>query len=477
MLQLGTKIKRNQEIRRITLNKSDLLKYVDSISQEIFDVSLELWNNPEISEEEEESSKLFKEVLKSYDFKIRDIEDSGYAFLAEYGEGSPVIAILGEYDALPGLSQDLDTKFNPLVEDGPGHGCGHNLLGSASLGAALAAKKYLDETKSEGTIRFYGCPEEETLLGKVKMAKVGAFDGNDIALSWHPMNTNVAINEGFLANNSIKFKFHGVSAHAAQSPEAGRSALDAVELMNSGANYLREHVIDSARIHYTITNAGGAPNIVPKEAESWYFVRAPKRKDVEEITERLIKVAKGAAMMTETRVEHEILGGCYEKLPNDVLFDLTYKNMIEVGVPEYTEEELNFAKEIQESLDPDKLEAEIVKFGLAGDENQYLHQEVMDKEDVGLVDLAGSSDSGDVSWLVPMNLFLTASWPLGVPAHSWQATASSGSTMGNKGMLYATKIFSAMIYDLLNDPKLVKEAKEEFSERTKKIKYKSPLEQ
>lgn len=459
------------------MNKSDLLKYIDDISQEIVDVSLELWNNPEISEEEKESSQLFKEVLKSYDFRIKDIEDSGYAFLAEYGEGSPVIALLGEYDALPGLSQELDTEFNPVVDGGPGHGCGHNLLGSASLGAALAVKKYLDKTKGEGTIRFYGCPEEETLLGKVKMAKVGAFDGNDIALSWHPMNTNVAINEGFLANNSIKFKFHGVSAHAAQSPEAGRSALDAVELMNSGANYLREHVIDSARIHYTITNAGGAPNIVPKEAESWYFVRAPKRKDVEEITERLIKVAKGAAMMTETRVEYEILGGCYEKLPNDVLFDLTHKNMEEIGVPEYTEEELDFAKEIQESLDPDKVEAEIVKFGLTDSSNQYLHQEVMAKEDTDLVEMAGSSDSGDVSWLVPMNLFLTATWPLGVPAHSWQATASSGSSMGNKGMLYAAKIFSGMVYDLLNDPKLVEEAKEEFSERTKKVKYKSPLEQ
>ncbi|NLJ97842.1 MAG: amidohydrolase [Tissierellia bacterium] len=457
------------------MDKLDVLNYLDEISEEVVEVSLEIWNNPETSENEVKAFNLFKEVLKSYDFRITDIEDSGYAFVAEYGSGSPVIAVLGEYDALPGLSQKLDTKFNPVVENGPGHGCGHNLLGSAGLGSVLAIKKYLDETKKSGTIRFYGCPEEETLLGKVKMAKVGAFDDCDIALSWHPMNANVAIDEAFLSNNSIKFKFNGISAHAAQSPESGRSALDAVELMNVGANYLREHVIDSARIHYTITNAGGAPNIVPKEAESWYFVRAPYRKDVEEITERLIKVAKGAAMMTETTVEHTILGGCYEKLPNNVLFDLTYKNMMEIPTPEYTEEELEFAKTIQESLDPDKVDAEIKKYGLLSDEKQYIHQGVVDKDKVGSVVVSGSSDSGDVSWLVPMNLFLTATWPLGVPAHSWQATASSGSSMGNKGMIYAAKIFSGMMYDLLNDPKLVEEAKEEFEKRTKKSKYKSPL--
>ncbi len=456
------------------MNKSDVLKYLNDISEEVKELSLKVWNNPETSGNEKESSNLFRKVLKSYGFEIKEIDGMGNAFIGEYGSGSPVIAVLGEYDALPGLSQSLDTRFNPVEVNGPGHGCGHNLLGSAALGSVLAIKKYLEETNTSGTVRFYGCPEEETLLGKVKMAKTGAFDGCDLALSWHPMNANVAIDKAFLANNSIKFKFHGISAHAAQSPESGRSALDAVELMNVGANYLREHVIDSARIHYTITNAGGAPNIVPKEAESWYFVRAPYRKDVEEITERLFKIAKGAALMTETTVEYEVLGGCYEKLPNNVLYDLTHKNMVEIGAPSYTEEELKFAKNIQESLDPKLVEAEIKKY-IDSDEKVFLHQEVLEKEKVSSVVVSGSSDSGDVSWLMPMNLFLTATWPLGVPAHSWQATSSSGSSMGLKGMMYAAEVFTGMMYDLLNDQKLVEEAKAEFNKRTENRKYVSPL--
>jgi len=451
-----------------------VLKYLEDISEEVKEVSLKVWNNPETSGNEKDSSSLFRKVLKSHGFEIKEIDGMENAFIGEYGKGSPVIAVLGEYDALPGLSQSLDTKFNPVEINGPGHGCGHNLLGSAALGSVLAVKKYLEETKASGTVRFYGCPEEETLIGKVKMIKAGAFDGCDLALSWHPMNANVAIDKAYLANSSIKFKFHGISAHAAQSPESGRSALDAVELMNVGANYLREHVIDSARIHYTITNAGGAPNIVPKEAESWYFVRAPYRKDVEEITERLFKIAKGAAMMTETTVEYEILGGCYEKLPNNVLYDLTHKNMVEIGVPSYTDEELEFAKTIQETLESNLVEAEIKKY-IDSDEKIFLHQEVLDKDKVDSVVVSGSSDSGDVSWIMPMNLFLTATWPLGVPAHSWQATSSSGSSMGLKGMIYAAEIFTGMMYDLLNNPKLVEEAKNEFNKRTEKRKYISPL--
>lgn len=458
------------------MNKTDVLKYLGTIKSEVQDVSFKVWSNPEISGEEKESANLFRKVLKNNGFKIKEITGMEHAFIAEYGSGSPVIAVLGEYDALPGLSQKVDTKFNPVEQNGHGHGCGHNLLGGGALGAVLAIKKYLDEMKVNGTIRFYGCPEEETLAGKVKMIKTGAFEGCDVALSWHPMSANTALNKAFLANNSIKFRFYGISSHAGQSPEAGRSALDAVELMNVGANYLREHVIDKARIHYTITNAGGAPNIVPKEAESWYFVRAPYRKDVEEITERLFKVAEGAAMMTETTVEYEVISGCYEMLPNQVLFDLTYKNMVEIGPPTYTEQELTFAKAIQETLDPNMLENEIKKFmPLDSVEKIYIHQEVLEKEKADSVVVAGSSDSGDVSWIMPMNLFLTACFPLGVANHSWQATASSGSSIGMKGMFYAAQIFTGMMYDLLNDPNIVADAKAEFNKRTEKRKYISPL--
>lgn len=457
------------------MKKLDVLNYLESISDEIKEVSLNIWNNPEISGQEGSSANLYRKKLLESGFVITEVEGMEHAFFAEYGNGSPVIAVQGEYDALPGLSQSLDTEYKPVVENGAGHGCGHNLLGSAALGSVLAIKKYMEETGIKGTVRFYGCPEEETLVGKVKMIKAGAFEGCDLALSWHPMNVNTALNGSFLANNSIKFKFHGISAHAAASPESGRSALDAVELMNVGANYLREHIIDSARIHYTITNAGGAPNIIPKEAESWYFVRAPHRKDVEEITRRLFEIAKGAAMMTETTVDWNILGGCYEMLPNTVLFDLTHKNMLEVGVPEYTDEELKFAKEIQESLDPKLVEGEVRKFLTSHDGDMYIYEGVLDKEKSASVPLSGSSDSGDVSWIMPMNLFLTATWPLGVPAHSWQATSASGSSMGQKAMLYAAEIFSGMMYDILNDPSIAKEASEEFNMRTKNQKYVSPL--
>lgn len=457
------------------MNKSDLLNYLGEISDEVTEVSLNVWSNPETSGNEGSAANLYRKKLKEYGFTIHEVEGVEHAFYAECGTGYPVIAVQGEYDALPGLSQCLDTVYNPVEENGAGHGCGHNMLGAAALGSVLAIKKYLDETGIGGTVRFYGCPEEETLVGKVKMIKAGAFDGCDLALSWHPMNVNTALERSFLANNSIKFRFHGISSHAAVSPEAGRSALDAVEIMNVGANYLREHMIDSARLHYTITNAGGAPNIIPKEAESWYFVRAPHRKDVEDITRRLFKVAEGAAMMTETTVDWEILGGCYEMLPNKVLFDLTYKNMVEIGAPEYTEEEREFAEKIQKSLDPKLVEGERRKFGESTDEEMYIYEGVLDKDKADTVMVAGSSDSGDVSWIMPMNLFLTATWPLGVPAHSWQATASSGSPMGQKAMLYAAEILSGMMYDILNDPSIAKEAVEEFNERTKKQKYESPL--
>lgn len=459
------------------MEKVDVLRYLDDIKEKIDQVCLAIWNQPELSQQEEKSAELYRQELSKHGFQIKEVGNSlPHAFYAEYGSGSPVIAVLAEYDALPGLSQKVDVKPNPAVPGGPGHGCGHNLLGAAAFGAALAIKSYLEKTKKQGTVRFYGCPEEELLVGKVKMIKAGAFAGCDLALSWHPMNVNAALETAYLANNSLKFRFQGISAHAAQSPESGRSALDAVELMNVGANYLREHVIQEARIHYTITNAGGSPNIVPKEAESWYYVRAPHRNDVESITARLIKIAEGAALMTETKVEYEILGGCYELLPNRVLFDLTYANMQEIDPPSYTQEELDFAQALQDSLDSKLVQGELDKFVPgSGTDAPAIFQGVLDQEQAGLVNIAGSSDSGDVSWLMPMNLFLTATWPLGVPAHSWQATAASGSTLGLKGMHYAAQIMAGMIYDLLNDADLVKRAKEEFAERTAGQKYESPL--
>ena len=458
------------------MNKKDLLNYLESITSEVNKVNLEIWENPELSGEESESANLYRRVLKDKGFKIVNTPGMDHAFYAEYGSGYPVIALLGEYDALPGLSQTVTTEFNPVEKNGPGHACGHNMLGAAPFGAALAIKEYIDKTNTSGTIRFYGCPEEETLIGKGKMIQSGAFQGCDLALSWHPMAVNSAIKEAFLAMNTMKFKFHGISAHAAQSPESGRSALDAVELMNTGVNYMREHVIEKARIHYTITNAGGAPNIVPAEAESWYYVRAPKRKDVEDISERIYDAARGAALMTGTEVEIENLGGCYEILPNEVLFDLTYKNMNEVDLPEYSEDELKYAKDLQDTIDPKLVGLEKQKYLGRDDSDIVIYEGVVEEEDISKVVVAGSSDSGDVSWIMPMNLFITSTWPLGVANHSWQATSAAGSSVGTKGMMYASSIFTGMVFDMLNDNSIVEKAKDEFNKRTEKNEYKSPLE-
>lgn len=458
------------------MNKTEVLDYLHTQKDTITALAQKIWNQPETAENEAFAAHLYRQELEKAGFTFKDIklDNLNHAFVAEYGKGAPVIAILGEYDALPGLSQKAETQRAPVEKDAPGHGCGHNLLGAAGFGAALALKEYLDKSGKSGTIRYYGCPEEETLVGKVKMLLTDCFDGCDLALSWHPMTANAPLQECYLANNSIKFQFHGISAHASASPEAGRSALDAVELMNVGANYLREHITEKARLHYTITNAGGAPNIVPPEAESWYYVRAPRRKDVQEITERLVDIARGAALMTGTTMDVKTVSGCYEYLTNNVLFDVTHKNMQEVPRPTYTEAELDFAQKLQASLNPSVLAGEKAKI-MGGDEDIALHQGVLEKADCAKVMVAGSSESGDVSWNMPMNVFLTATWPIGVAAHTWQATASSGASIGLKSMLYSAGVIAATAFDLLNDEQLVLDAKAEFERRTSKEKYKNPL--
>ncbi|MDW7671670.1 MAG: amidohydrolase [Bacillota bacterium] len=457
------------------MNKEQVLESLDSMETLINDINLSIWANPEVAGKEQKSADLYRKALQDHGFTLVEVEGMPHAFYGEYGTGSPVIAVLGEYDALPGLSQALDVTFNPVTPDGPGHGCGHNLLGAAPFGAALAVKKYLEATGQPGTIRYYGCPEEETLVGKVKMIRAGAFDGCDLALSWHPMTVNAPMHSAFLALDSMKFRFKGISAHAGQSPESGRSALDAVELMNVGANYLREHVIEKARIHYTITNAGGAPNIIPKDAESWYFVRAPHRKDVADISARLMNIARGAALMTDTQVEMDVLGGCYEYLPNQVLLDLTQRNMTEAALPAYTEAERELAASLQKTVDAKQVALERRKYLGETEGDTAMFEGVMTIEEGKKVAVSGSSDSGDVSWIMPMNLFLASTWPLGITNHSWQATAAAGSTLGTKGMMYAARVFAGMMVDLFNNTLLVDAAVSEFKDRTKDHPYVSPL--
>ena len=317
-----------------------------------------LWNNPETGGQEQRSSAYLKDILEKEGFTIKTDEHLPYAFCAEYGTGKPVIAITAEYDALPGLSQKVSDKKDPIEAGGPGHGCGHNLLGSAAITAAIAVKRFLEQEQVPGTLRLYGCPEEELLSGKVKMAYYHMFDGCDAAVTWHPSSTNMVHDRAYLASASAHFYFKGRTAHAAFAPEQGRSALDAVELMNVGSNYLREHVIDHTRIHYSTDSGDFAPNIVPDKANAWYYVRAPHLSDVKETMLRIEKIAQGAALMTETEVEIVPDCGCSELLENTAYADLTYANIAEAEAPQYTEDELLFAKKLQESLNQGIMEKE-----------------------------------------------------------------------------------------------------------------------
>ena len=421
-----------------------------------------LWDNPEVGGTEVKSAEYMRNLLRDAGFAIVNEEMLPHAFYAEYGSGHPVIAILGEYDALPGLSQHRDmVEKDPIVAGGPGHGCAHNLLGSAAATAAIALKNIMEQEKLPGTIRFYGCPEEELLSGKVKMAYYGMFKGCDLAISWHPNTGNIALDNSYLACAYAKFYFTGTTAHAAFAPHLGRSAVDAMELMNVGVNYLREHVIDSARIHYATDSCGYPPNIVPGHAVNWYCIRAPKMADVRSILKRIEKIAQGAALMTETEVEIKIEHGCCEYLPNTRFTDLTHAVMKEIAPPTYTPNELQFAAHLQSTVSPAAVKADTDAYGKI----EILHSSVASREQGRIIRMNASSDSGDVSYMMPMNLFTTACFPFGVAPHTWQATASAGSNFGAKGALYAAKIIAGTAYTLLTQPDKTEAILQEYKDQ------------
>ncbi len=437
-----------------------------------------IWSYAEAAMDEYRSASCQADYLEGLGFSIeRNAGGMPTAFVASFGTGAPVIGILGEYDALPGLSQQVDPMQNPVTKGAPGHGCGHNLLGVAALGAAAALKSAMEAGEIKGTVRYYGCPAEETLTGKVFMVKAGLFDDVDMAITWHPGSLNSMWVGSDQAMNSAKFRFFGRTAHAAGDPWNGRSALDAVELMNVGANFLREHIITDGRVHYVITNGGKAPNIVPDEAEVWYYVRAPKRYQVEEIYDRLVKIAEGAVLMTETRMEIEFLSGCYNTLHNNVIGDVIFEKMKEVGAPVFTEEDIAFAKEIAKSFPPRQREAAIQKHTpevAAKLKDKYLCDIVIDPRGKGQVS-GGSTDVADVSWVTPTAQFTTACDALGTAGHSWQFTAASGMGIGHKGMLAAAKIMALAAEEFYKKPELVEKAKEEFAAVVAAEPYKSPL--
>jgi aminobenzoyl-glutamate utilization protein B len=456
----------------------EVIEWLEERQPRFIGMSDEIWANPQLGLEEATACRIQTEDLERDGFTITpNVGGMPTAFVAEWsqGDGGPVIGFLGEYDALPGLSQKNQDEQDPIVKDGPGHGCGHNLLGTASLAAASVVKAWLQHTGSPATIRYYGCPAEETCEGKVFMARAGAFDDLDMALTWHPGSTNTVWAGSSLAVNNIKYRFKGRTAHAAANPESGRSSLDAVELMNVGVNYLREHMPEKARIHYVITKGGGAPNVVPDDCEVWYFIRSPERSQVEELTARVRNIAEGAALMTETTLEVTFVSGAYNMLSNDVIGDHMMEVLEELGPLEFTKEEHAYARRIVDAFPPelrsqilasDKLPEDLIDQALNGDV-----WPIRDRGDV----LPGSTDVSDVSWITPTAQITTTTWALAIPGHSWAVTATGAMSIGHKGMIHAAKVMAITAADFIADPSLLEKARTEFTTSTDKRPYQCPI--
>lgn len=445
------------------MSKVELYAKVDAQYDSMKDMAQKIWAYAETAHKEFKSSALQKEHLASLGFAIKEVPNMPTAFIAECGEGHPIVGLLGEYDALPGLSQKVSLVQEPVEAGAPGHGCGHNNLGTGCVGAAVALKEIMEAEGLKGTIRYYGCPAEELLVGKPMMAAEGVFDDLDACLSWHPANHNEVVTFTSLAVKSIKFKFKGIAAHAAMAPHMGRSALDAVEIMNVGANYLREHVEDSIRLHYCITNGGAVPNSVPAEAEVWYMVRAPKYEQVQSVVDRLMKCAEGAAHMTETTFTTELLSGCYDMVVNKDLSELFHQNLVEVGAPKFDEEDYTFAAELIKDI-PDNVRTAVMGSYYVTPE-QCAGKVMMD--DIQCNNnwdkcMPGSFDHGDVSQIVPFAYLFLASSPVGIAGHTWRVTAGAGHKMCATAMVCGAKVMAGTVYDLLVNPELVEKAKASF---------------
>ena len=462
--------------------KGIILDQIKQQDEELSYVAKEIWDHPQVALQETFAAQLLADRMAADGFSLTwGAGGMPTAFVAEWGEGFPVIGFLGEYDALPGLSQALSSEKSPLDVGGPGHGCGHNLFGTACMASVMALKTAMQEKQIDGTIRFYGCPAEETLVGKTFMARDGVFDDLDAAISWHPNDTNIIWNGSSLAMNSFKVDFHGVAAHAGSSPWLGRSALDAVMLMDAGVNYMREHIPQESRIHSVVTSGGQAPNVVPAFAQVWYFVRAPHREQVEEMYRWMQDIAKGAALMTGTSHEIELITGCYEILPNSVMSDLLYEKMAEVDDMRFTAQERQFARELQATFPDGSVQRAYdwtqISSGAPLDPAEIedpLWERVVPHSPTPPL-LSGSTEVADVSWITPTGQLTTTCWPLGTPGHSWQTVASSGSSIGAKGMIFAAKSMALAGLDLLTKPGLLAEAQAEFERVRGGKDYVTPL--
>jgi len=456
-------------------------KWIEENREKFIKISDKIWEYAETGLEEYKSSELLIKTLEKDGFEVKkETADMKTSFVASYGESFPIIAILGEYDALPGLSQAAEPIRKPIQEGTPGHGCGHNLLGTGSLAAVMAVKKAIENGEVKGTVRYYGCPAEETFNAKGYMVNAGLFEDVDISLTWHPGFLNMLNAMSALAMNSVIFRFYGKTAHAAGDPQNGRSALDAVELMNIGVNYMREHMINDARVHYIITNGGKAPNVVPDEAEAWYFVRAPQRHQVDNLYERVVNIAKGATLMTETEMEIDFLSGTYNAVYNEVVQEVISSKLNEVGSPKFDSTDKKFAKVLIKTLPPNTMEGymklippdlmDLAKAVL----NQPLNKVIIPPMGRGQT-LPGSTDVADITWKVPCAEFMTACEVMGSPGHSWQNVATSGMSIGHKGMLTAGKVLTLSALEFMDNTDLLEKAWNEFNNVHKDNRYTSPF--
>lgn len=451
----------------IFAQKTDLLKQraieqVDSIEAVIEEMAIKLWEYSETALQETQSAKLLVSKLDEAGFNIEtNVADMPTAFVATYGSGSPVIGILAEYDALPGVGNQAVPQRKPRT-DGltSGHGCGHNLFGAASVGGAIALKVIMEENNLKGTLKLFGTPAEETVVGKVYMVKAGIFDRLDAVLEWHPDAENEVRNQPGRAMNSFEVEFFGRSAHSSADPWNGRSALDAVELMNYGVNLMREHIKPTARIHYVIPNAGEAPNVVPEYAKVWYYVRDINRDEVKKYYERILKIAEAAAIATETTHKVYLITGVHEYLLNRPLQEALQKNLELVGAPQFTEEEQEFARSLQRFVNK---------------EEKGFNEKINALPDKPGEVEGGSTDVAEVSWIVPTAGFYVTTAAEDIPWHNWSTTACHGTRAGRKGAVVAAKVIAATGIDLLTNRTLLEEAKSFFLKAKDGKPYKSPI--
>ncbi|WP_298733474.1 amidohydrolase [uncultured Chitinophaga sp.] len=437
--------------KNVQVLKQTVISNLQSGYDQYRQTALQIWNYAEVGYKEYKSTALLQQTLKDNGFSVdTGVAEIPTAFVATYGSGKPVIGILAEFDALPGLSQEAVPERKPIAGKAAGHACGHHLFGVAAVAAGIELKKLIANGQLKGTVKVYGCPAEEGGSGKVYMVRAGLFNDVDAVIHWHPGDRNAVSLGRSMANISAKFRFTGLSAHAAAAPEKGRSALDGVEAMDYMVNMMREHIPSSTRIHYVITNGGKAPNVVPDFAEVYYYVRNRDREVVRDVFERVVNAAKGAALGTGTKVDYEITGGVYDMLPNRTLAEAMYRNLQQVGGVAYTPAEIEFGKKIQSSFAynaPDIGKANTV--------------DTLRPDRDG--DGGASTDVADVSWTVPTIGLGAATWVPGTPAHSWQAVASGGTDIGAKGMMVAAKTLALTGIDLFTNPVLIQQATEEFN--------------